>query len=198
MNWIGQTCFFFNKEHFYIAHVFRFPTYFVHFPCFVDAEKRVKKKETSDLTESWIIRYSWFCCPCMRCEMSIIRKMGLWISDVIFSSSSCSTYGQFVRKCPSGHHILLRISLTLAKIVIKRLNNECCNMRILEQLDSLQNLQSFLKDFYTSAKICTVLKNSDLFILIILKKHKQVYACVLQFLQRVGLLFSVHYYVSFL
>ena len=146
MNW--SNLFFFNKEHFYIAHVFRFPTYFVHFPCFVDAEKRVKKKETSDLTESWIIRYSWFCCPCMRCEMSIIRKMGLWISDVIFFSSSCSTYGQFVRKCPSGHHILLRISLTLAKIVIKRLNNECCNMRILEQLDSLQNLQytsSFLK-----------------------------------------------------
>jgi hypothetical protein len=82
LNW--SNLFFFNEEHFYIAHVFRFPTYFVHFPCFVDAEKRVKKKETSDLTESWIIRYSWFCCPCMRCEMSIIRKMGLWISDVIF------------------------------------------------------------------------------------------------------------------
>lgn len=38
--------------------------------------------------DSCIIRYSWFCWPCMRCEMSIIRKMGLWISDVIFS---CST-----------------------------------------------------------------------------------------------------------
>ena len=25
---------------------------------------------------SWIIRYSWFCCPCMRCEMSVHQKNG--------------------------------------------------------------------------------------------------------------------------
>ena len=52
---------------------------------------------------SWIIRYSWFCCPCMRCEMSVHQKNGGELMNIRcdffhpIPSSSCSTCGQFVR-----------------------------------------------------------------------------------------------------
>ena len=166
----------------------------MHFPCFVDAEKRVKKKETSDLTESWIIRYSWFCCPCMRCEMSIIRKMGLWISDVIFFFFFMLHLWAVCQKMPVRPSHFAEGKLNLSQNYNKN-NREWTRgfWNNYTAFSSLQNLQSFLKDFYTSAKICTVLKTSDLFILIILQK--KVFICVCKFLQRVGLFFFHHFFI---
>ena len=52
---------------------------------------------------SWIIRYSWLCWPCMRCEMSVHQKNGGELMNIRcdffhpIPSSSCSTCGQFVR-----------------------------------------------------------------------------------------------------
>ena len=90
-DYVGQTCLF-QKEHFNVAHVFRFPTYFVHFPCFVDAEKRVKEGDLRfdrelnhqifmvllSMHEMWNVHHQKNGVMNIRCDFFFFFMLHLW------------------------------------------------------------------------------------------------------------------------